>query len=119
MSFRIGPYTLEKGALLPYEERSSTEQGHSVDGDGGVIVHEYPYDEFYIRAVVKCSVTEANTIEGYLRNGVRYKAIPFQIEDGFGTTRLVRFWDDRVIKKHLGADRVELDLLFREEVPAP
>lgn len=117
MSLKIGPYELVKGALLPYDERGVTRQGYDVDGDGGVVVHDYPYDEFFIRAVVKCSVQEAATLEGYLRHGVRYRAVPLEIRDGFGTTRLVRFWDNEVHRKHLGADRVELDLLFRVEVP--
>lgn len=116
MSLKIGPYELEKGALVPYEEKGVTDQESDTDGDGGIVVHERPWDVKFIRAVCRCTTDEARVIEGYLRHGVRYKAIPFEIVDGFGTTRLVRFWDDKVIKKHLGNDRVELDLLFREEV---
>lgn len=116
MSLKIGPYKLTKGALLPYDEKSSTTQKESIDGNGGVVVHERSYKEKFIRAKCKCSVAEARTLEGYLTNGVRYKAIAFELVDGFGTTRLVRFWDKDVHRKHLGGDRVELDLLFREEV---
>ena len=116
MSLTIGPYVVTKGALLPYEERGETGQTADIDGDGGVVVHEQPFDTEYIRAVIKCSVDEARAIGGYLRNGVRYRAIPFTLVDGFGTSCLVRFWDKRVRRKNLGGDRVSLDLLFRIEV---
>lgn len=116
MSLKIGPYLVTKGALLPYEERGETDQDVDITSDGGVVVHERPFDTEYIRAVIKCQLDEARVISGYLRNGVRYRAIPFTIVDGFGTSRLVRFWDRRVRSRHLGANRVELDLLFRQEV---
>ena len=115
MSLTIGPYVIEKGALLPYDEYTDTDQTSDKDGDGGIVVHRVPYREKFIRAVCKCSVDEARALEGFLTDGMQYKAITFVLVDGLGSERLVRFWDDRVRRKHLGGNRVELDLLFREE----
>ena len=113
---QIGPYPVTRGAILPYSAKGSTKQKTSIDGDGGVVAHEVPFGEIFFRAVIHCSHEEGRVIAGYLRNGVRYSAVPFTFVDGFGTSRLVRFWDNDVNENYISGTEVELDLLFREEV---
>ena len=116
MSFQIGPYEVERGALIPYTDETETRQVKQIDGAGGVIVTEVPYKERYIKAVIKTSKQQADLIDGFLTNGVRFASTIFTLVDGFGVSRNVRFWDDKVKRKSIASDIVRMDLLFREEV---
>lgn len=116
MAFKIGPYTVTRGALKPYKERSKTAQKVTVATDGQVVVNDVLYKEEFIEAKVVCLRTEGENIKGFLENGVRYSAIPFTLVDGFSRTVLVRYWGGTVEIAAYGGDLVELNLKFRKEV---
>lgn len=116
MSLKIGAYTVERGALIPYNDTAETRQVKQVDGDGKVIVTEYPFKERFIRTLIKVPKEQADCIDGFLTNGVRFAGSIFVLVDGFGISRNVRFWDKKVIRKSIASDTVQMDLLFREEV---
>jgi len=116
MSFKIGPYTISRGALTPYTEDEESDQIRQKDGDGGVVVTGVPYKDSYFRALIRVQRNEAIAIGGYLANNCKFAALPLTLVDGNGITRLVRFWDKRIRKKYLAGGMVEMDLLFRAEV---
>ena len=116
MSLTIGPYTMAKGALLPYEERDTTRQRFDITGDGGVVTHDVGYKEEFVRAIIKCPRDEGRAIAGFLTNGVRFRAMPFILVDGFGRSLTVRFWDKKLYKKYVQGAQVQMDLMFRIEV---
>jgi hypothetical protein len=116
MSFKIGAYTIERGALIPYTDEATTNQGKQIDGNGGVVITETPYTERYIRAIIKVSTEQADYIDGFLTNGVRFAGEYFTLVDGFGVSRNVRFWDKKVKRKSIASGIVQMDLLFRLEI---
>lgn len=113
----IGPFVVSRGAMVPYNVDFRTPQIANEAMDGAIVVTEKPYNKTrFIRAVIKVPFAEGLQISTFLSSGVRFKAIPFIIKDGFGQTWNVRFWDKRVREKHLAGGPVLLDLLFRVEV---
>jgi hypothetical protein len=113
----IGPYTVTRGAMVPFTFEATSPQIAVETEDLEVVVAEKTANSVeYIRAVIKEPIDNGMNISNYLKYGVRFKAIPFTVQDDYGTTWLVRFWDRRVKRRHLGGDLVELDLLFRIEV---
>ena len=117
MSLKIGPFTVSRGALIPYNETFETDQTKMKDGDGGAVVVSRPYVNTMIRVTIKVPRDEARMIANYLAHNVKFAGLPLTLVDGLGTTRTVRFWDDKVNKKYLaGGSLVQMNLLFREEV---
>ena len=117
---KIGPFTLSRGTLLPYTEERKTSQSTRVAPDGSVTVVDQIYTrETFFRAKVRIPKDEADVIVGYLTDGVGFARDTFSLEDGFGVTFTVRFWDRRLRKKTISSNLIELDLLFREEIIAP
>jgi len=116
MSFQIGPYVIERGALIPYNDEATSDQVKQIDGNGGVVVTEATFTERFIRAVIKVSKAQADYLDGFLTNGVRFAGEYFTLVDGFGVSRNVRFWDRKVNRKSIASGIVQMDLLFREEV---
>ena len=116
MSFQIGAYVVERGALIPYTDEAGTDQVKQIDGDGKVVVTEALFTTRYIKAVIKVTKEQADAIDGFLTNGVRFAGEIFVLVDGFGTSRNVRFWDKKVQRISIASDSVQMDLLFREEV---
>jgi len=116
MSVIIGPYTIARGEILPADRESTTPQEVVVAGDGSVHVSDSNYDEHFIEMTLRDDITQLTNVVNYLRNGVRYRAIPFLVTDGFGTQYLVRYWDKKLRWKHPGAGLIELVLTLRVEV---
>jgi hypothetical protein len=116
----IGPFTLSRGALTPYTEERSTRQSTRTAADGSVTVVDQVYArETFFRAKVRLPKEEADTIVGYLTDGVGFARDTLSLTDAWGIVHTVRFWDRKIKKRVISANLVELDLLFREEVTAP
>lgn len=119
MALKIGPYTVTRGALLPYSMSGVTTQSVDEALDGSVVVVDAPYVARIFEATIQVPVNEAEDILGFIVNGARFSAVPFVVVDGYGTARLVRWWGGREIEQRLIASGiVEMTLKFREEVPA-
>jgi hypothetical protein len=114
---KIGPFTLSRGQLLPARYEGTTPQGRIIAADGSPVIVEHPYaKEEFLRVKVKLPKIEADTIAGYLEDGVGFARETTTIEDGYGKTFVVRYWDKRVRRTVVASNVVELDLLFRKEV---
>ena len=111
----IGPFTLTRGSLTPYDEEGRTRQNVMEAEDGSIYVHDRTATKF-IRCKVKLNRTEANAVAGYLENGARYAAEAFTLKDDFNIQWNVRFWGGRVKRRSIASNVVELDLMFRVEV---
>ena len=117
MAITIGPYTITRGEILPMERESRTAQNVEESEDGSVYVVERDYDEMFLKSRVKDSLSNIENLVYFLRNGVRYSAVPFFITDGFGRSWNVRYWGGRNIKwTMIGASLFEMNLVFRVEV---
>jgi hypothetical protein len=116
MAFKVGPYTLTRGAIIPFETEGQTDQVVNTDGDGGVIVTEVPYSEQFLKAVIRGTVEEMEAVKGFIETGVRFSAVPFNIVDDWNTTWFVRFWGTKVTKKLIAPGLCEMELLFRKEI---
>lgn len=116
MGFTIGPYVVTRGVSMPYETEGQTDQNVDIDGDGGCVVTEVPYSEQFIKARIVGTTEEMEAIKGFLENGVRFRAVPFNITDDWNITHLVRYWDNKVNKKFIAPGICEMELLFRKEI---
>lgn len=117
---KIGPFTLSRGSLTPYTEERTTRQTTRIAADGSVTVVDKIYKrETFFRMKTRIPKTEADTIVGFLSDGAGFARDPFTIQDAWGKTFTVRFWDRRIKKRVISSNLVELDLLFREEIVAP
>jgi len=116
MSFIIGPYTVTRGATIPYKRKSQTDQNAEIDGDGGVVVTEVPYSVRFIKAKIIGSNEEIEAIKGFIESGVRFRAVPFYITDDWNVTHLVRYWGGEVESDFIAPGICEAELLFRKEV---
>jgi hypothetical protein len=114
---KIGPFELSRGTLVPYTEERATKQTTRIAADGSVTVVDKSYNrETFFRAKVRLPLDEAKRIVGFLSDGVGFARDTFTLEDGFGITHTVRFWDRKIKQRSISADLVELDLLFRREI---
>ena len=116
MAFTIGPYTITRGAIIPYETESQTDQSVNIDGDGGVVVTELPYSEQFMKVQIRGTVEEMEAVKGFIETGVRFSAVPFNVIDDWNTTHYVRFWGNKVTKKLIAPGICEMELLFRKEI---
>lgn len=116
MAFKIGPYTIARAAILPYATKSQTDQSVNVDGDGGVIVTEMPYVERFMKVKIKGTAEEMEAVKGFIENGVRFSAVPFNVIDDWNTTHFVRFWGSEVSWESNVPGICEMELLFRKEI---
>jgi hypothetical protein len=116
MPFKIGPYTIIRAAIIPYETESQTGQVWDVDGDGGVVVTEQPYVERFMKVTIRGTNEEMEAVKGFIETGVRFKAVPFNVTDDWNTIHLVRYWGDKVTKKLIAPGICEMELLLRKEI---
>lgn len=116
MSITFGSYTIERGELLPREDTLESGQSRMVDGDGQVVVIEAPFDEYFFTARVKGSKDEIEDLVAYLRTTARYSASAITVVDGYGVSRSMRLWQDKISRRTVASDLVELSLVLREEV---
>ncbi len=118
MSITVGPYTVSRGEILPHDREAQTAQSVDEAEDDSVYVSERLNDVQFITARLRDNLTTIENVIYYIRNGVRYAAVPFWITDGFGRQWNVRYWGGKSIKwKYVGADLVEVNLKLRVEVP--
>lgn len=111
----IGPYTVSRGTLVPYEMYSQSQQARIELMDGAVCVAE-DVDAQFMKATFRVPLEEAMNIQGYLRNSVRYSAEAFTITDDFGASWSVRYWDSKIGATVIGGSITEMVCLFRVEV---
>jgi len=118
MAVTIGPHTLTRGELVPIKYKSRTRQTAQVAGDASVAVSGSSITERFFRIRCKLPRAEAAKIITYIENSLRYQAETVAVIDGYGVTRTMRYWSDEVDATTLGGAIIELDLPFRQEVPA-
>ena len=116
MALVIGPYTISRGAILPLEAESETDQIVNVDGDGGVVVTETTYHEQFLKMNIRGTLEEMEAIKGFIENGVRFRAVPFNVTDEWNNTYYVRFWNKKASWKLVAPGICEMDLLLRKEI---
>jgi len=117
MAITIGPYTIQRGEILPMDRESQTDQSVEEAEDGAVYVVEKDFDVMFLKASIKDSLNTVESLVYFLRNGVRYSAVPFFITDGFGRSWNVRYWGGKNIKwTMVGANLFSMSLVFRVEV---
>jgi hypothetical protein len=116
MTVHIGPYTIVRGAIIPYEINSQSEQDAEVDGAGGVVVSERPYAEQFMKAMILGTVEEIAAVRGFIENGVRFRAVPFNFVDDWNNTHLVRYWSGVATQKFIAPGICEMELLLRKEI---
>jgi hypothetical protein len=111
----IGPYTVSRGTLLPWEEEAATKQkwNEALDGSVGVVDD---YAVTFIKGHIIVPWPEAMDIKGFLENGMRFAATVFILEDSRGIQHSVRWWQKRVRAQERAVDQCKIDLLFRVEV---
>jgi len=112
----IGPYTITRGAVLPYEEEFSSDQVIQKDGNGDVIVSGNDYTDSFLKVTISAEKELLDTIANFLKNNNRFAALPFTLVDGFGVTKLVRLWDNKFKKVYQGNNFGTIEIIVREEV---
>lgn len=116
MGIDIGPYTIERGELLPRKDSYKSGQKKMVDGDGQVVVVEAPYDERFFTARMKGTKDEIEDVVAYLRATGRYSAAAITVVDGYGVSRSMRLWENSIEWRTVASNLIEVSLLLREEV---
>lgn len=113
---KIGPYTVSRGAILPLTETTESEQTQTVMLDGSVAIFD-DWDCELKKVRIRVPRAEALNIRGFLRYGVRYAALPFEIQDDYGNTWWVRYWGgSKIDMETIVSNLVEMNLVFRVEV---
>ena len=115
---KIGPFTVTRGSILPYEIWVTTPQSVKKASDGSVTVVEKPYTrELYLKVKIKVDKDEADQIESFITYGASFRRQTWTFQDGYGVDFTVRYWDDEIRKRVIRASNiVELSLLLRVEV---
>jgi hypothetical protein len=111
----IGPHTLSSGQLVPAKRRSKSRQQTDTAYDGTVMVSgSQVVDRLF---EIRCRVprVEAEKIDYYIQNSLRYAAETVTVVDAYGVSRIMRYWDDETDYSIGGGGFTELNLLFREE----
>jgi len=112
---KIGPYTVTRGMIVPFDEYSNSEQTRLELSDGAVAISD-DWDTEFKKCTIKVSRGEALNIRGFLRRSARYSAEPFEIIDDYGTTWWVRYWDSKINMATAVSNIVEMVMVFRVEV---
>lgn len=112
---KIGPYTVTRGQIIPFEEYSNSEQTRLVLSDGSAAVSD-DFDAEFKKVTIKVTRAEALNIRGFIRHAARYAAEAFEIYDDYGASWLVRYWDDRITMGTVASSTVEMVMIFRVEV---
>ena len=118
MAVTIGPHTISRAQLVPVRYRSRSYQTAQVAGDYSVAVSGSQAVERLFSIRCRIPVTEAKRIIQYIENSLRFRAETCEVTDGYGVTRTMRYWDGDLDAATNGGSITELDLTFREEVPA-
>ena len=116
MSITIGTITIVKGDLVPRDDEYRSRQSRQVDGDGGVVVQEAAFTEYFFTAKLKASVRDIETLAAYIKNTLKFSANTVTVIDGYGDSRTMRVWQDKLPRRTVVAGIAEMTLLFREEV---
>lgn len=116
MSITIGTITITKGDILPRDDEDRSRQSRQVDGDGGVVVHEAAFTEYFFTAKLKATVGEIEVLAAYIKNTLKFSANTVTVVDGYGTSRTMRVWQDKLTRRTVVAGLAEMTLLLREEV---
>lgn len=116
MSITIGTITITKGDLLPRDDEDRSRQSRQVDGDGGVVVQEAAFTEYFFTAKLKATRREIEDLVAYIKSTLKFSANTVTVVDGYGTSRTMRVWQDSIKRRTVVSNIVEITLLFREEV---
>jgi hypothetical protein len=113
---QIGPYTITRGTMVPYQVDDETRQVKLEAEDGSVTVTEPAFNSVrFMRPKIKVPQAEAVEIANFLL-AVGYARDTFTYVDGFGTSHTVRYWDKKIRQRNIAGGLVEMDILLRREV---
>jgi hypothetical protein len=112
----IGPYVVARGSIAPEDLDFEVDDVRQLDGDGRAVVTTVPYVERILNVTVKGTREEIDCIAGYLAYNARFGQNIITIVDGFGVTRSVRVWQNKLPVKHLPGGLASLEVAFREEI---
>ena len=117
MSVTLGPYTFARGEIIPASRQYSSPEEVAKSEDGVVYVAGGNYDEEIIHVKIIDSKSAVDDLIAWIRNGVRYAMNTFSFVDGYGTTRVVRYWGRQTIRQRIiGTEVVEIEIPLRVEV---
>lgn len=109
----FGPFS-----IIGERKRSDTvelDQDYEVDSDGNVVVYDETHSNELFDIEFQCDEDTAWNIKKFLLNGMRMRMRTFSITDDFGTTYLVRYWNNSFKKDFVAPDLWKIRVTLRRE----